>query len=153
MLSSPEHRTYLPLHSHCSRNLLRLSFKPIRKRQNSITGRNHSRRHYSHVDVRTRSFTTNENARRHRDHTEMVCRRWQCCGGSSTQYRSSTRNCNNGHVFGYHITKCHLVSNTDHKVAMTLFENLDVELVDGHRVLGSVIGSSSACEKLSGKCN
>ena len=30
---------------------------------------------------------------------------------------------------------------------MTLFENLDVELVDGHRVLGSVIGSSSACEK------
>ena len=53
-----------------------------------------------------------------------------------------------GPAFGYHITKCHLVTKTDHKkVAMTLFENLDVELVDGHRVLGSVIGSSSACEK------
>ena len=31
--------------------------------------------------------------------------------------------------------------------ATALFENFDVELVDGHRVLGSVIGSSSACEK------
>ena len=30
---------------------------------------------------------------------------------------------------------------------MTSFENLDVELVDGHPVLGSVIGFSSACEK------
>ena len=53
-----------------------------------------------------------------------------------------------GPAFGYYITKCHLVTKTDHKKeAMTLFENLDVELVDGHRVLGSVIGSSSACEK------
>ena len=53
-----------------------------------------------------------------------------------------------GPAFGYHITKSHLFTKTDHKeVVMTLFENLDVELVDGHRVLGSVIGSSSACEK------
>ena len=31
---------------------------------------------------------------------------------------------------------------------MTLFENLDVELVDGHRVLFSVKGFSSACKKI-----
>ena len=30
---------------------------------------------------------------------------------------------------------------------MTLLENLDVELVDGHHVLGSVLGYSSAWEK------
>ena len=32
-------------------------------------------------------------------------------------------------------------------MSKTFFQNLDVELVDGHRVLGSVLGSSSACEK------
>ena len=32
-------------------------------------------------------------------------------------------------------------------MAMTSFENHDVELVDGNRALGSVRGSPSACEK------
>ena len=53
-----------------------------------------------------------------------------------------------GPAFGFHITKCHLVTKTDHKkVVMTLFENLDVELVDGLRVLFSVKGFSFACKK------
>ena len=80
-----------------------------------------------------------------RDHTEMVCRRRQCCGKAGRKIQTLQQH---GPAFGYHITKCHLVTKTDHKrAAMTLFETLDVELVDGHRVLGSVIGSSSACEK------
>ena len=50
-----------------------------------------------------------------------------------------------GHAFGYNITKCHLITKSEYiDEAKELFKNKDVELVDGHRVLGSVIGSPLA---------
>ena len=53
-----------------------------------------------------------------------------------------------GPAFGYTLTKCNIIAKTEHlKQAQNLFIKEDVEIVDGHRVLGSVIGSESACEK------
>ena len=52
-----------------------------------------------------------------------------------------------GPAFGYTLTKCNIIAKSEHmKQAQRLF-NRDVEIVDGHRVLGSVIGSDAACDK------
>ena len=53
-----------------------------------------------------------------------------------------------GPFFGYHVTNRHLITKSDFiPKAMNKFKNLEVEVVNGHRVLGSVIGSSGCCEK------
>ena len=53
-----------------------------------------------------------------------------------------------GPVFGYTRTKCNIIAKSEHmKQAQSLFNKEDVEIVDGHRVLGSVIGSDAACDK------
>ena len=52
-----------------------------------------------------------------------------------------------GPAFGYTLTECTIIAKTGNmKQAKSLF-NKDVEIVDGHRVLGSVIGSEAACDK------
>ena len=51
-----------------------------------------------------------------------------------------------GPGFGYNITKCHLITkDSSLDKAKDLFKDENFELVGGHRVLGSVIGSSEAC--------
>ena len=51
-----------------------------------------------------------------------------------------------GPAFGYHITKCHIIAKKNHiENAKEIFKNKDVDVLEGHRVLGSVIGSTSAC--------
>ena len=55
-----------------------------------------------------------------------------------------------GPAFGYTLTKCNIIAKTENmKQAQSLF-NKDVEIVDGHRVLGSVIGSEVACDNFRG---
>ena len=50
--------------------------------------------------------------------------------------------------FGFHVTKCHLITKCEYiPIAIEKFNDLDAEVVAGHRVLGSVIGSSDFCEK------
>ena len=52
-----------------------------------------------------------------------------------------------GPAFGYTLTKCNIITKTENmKQAQSLFNKEDVEIVDGHRVLGSVIGSEAACD-------
>ena len=46
-----------------------------------------------------------------------------------------------GQFFGYNVTKCHLITKSEHiPIAIEKFKDLDVEVVAGHRVFGSVIG-------------
>ena len=53
-----------------------------------------------------------------------------------------------GLAFGYTLTECNIIAKTENmKQAQSLFNKKDVEIVDGHRVLGSVIGSEAACDK------
>ena len=76
----------------------------------------------------------------------MICRPRQCCGEARRNIQvqeTATWTC----LWIPHHEMPPSYHNRSQKVAMTLFENLDVELVDGHCVLGSVMGSSSACEK------
>ena len=52
-----------------------------------------------------------------------------------------------GPFFGY-VTKRHLITKSEYiPIAIEKFKDLDVEVVAGHRVLGSVIGSNDSCEK------
>ena len=53
-----------------------------------------------------------------------------------------------GPAFGYNITKCHVIAKpTSIDNARNVFRNKDIKIVDGCRVLGSVIGSESACRE------
>ena len=57
-----------------------------------------------------------------------------------------------GPAFGYHITKCHNIARKSHLGnAKEIFKNKDVDILEGHRVLGSLIGSVSACHDLKTK--
>ena len=53
-----------------------------------------------------------------------------------------------GPHFGYKVIKCHLITKSDfeHR-AKDLFANEDVEIIKGHRVLGSVIGNEESCQE------
>ena len=53
-----------------------------------------------------------------------------------------------GPAFGFHPTKCHIITK-EHlfEKAQQIFVHDEVEIVDGCRVLGSVIGSDSAEKK------
>ena len=51
-----------------------------------------------------------------------------------------------GPAFEYHITKCHIIAKKNHiENAEEIFKNKYVDILEGHRVLGSVISSASAC--------
>ena len=53
-----------------------------------------------------------------------------------------------GSAFGYTLTKCNIVTKTENILqAEQLFNNSEIEIVEGHRVLGSVIGSESSCNE------
>ena len=57
-----------------------------------------------------------------------------------------------GPAFGYHITKCHIiVKPTFMEKAKEMFKGKDVDIVDGNRVLGSVVGSATACDDFKSK--
>ena len=50
-----------------------------------------------------------------------------------------------GSAFGYTLTKCNIITKTENvNQAEKLFSNSDLEIVEGQRVLGSVIGSESS---------
>ena len=53
-----------------------------------------------------------------------------------------------GPAFGYNVIKCNLITKPE-KVdeAKKLFSGCEVEIVEGHRVLGSVIGAEHTCAK------
>ena len=56
-----------------------------------------------------------------------------------------------GPAFGYHLTKCHIITEENlFEKAQQIFVHDEVEIVDGFRVLDSVIGSDNA-EKNCGK--
>ena len=53
-----------------------------------------------------------------------------------------------GPHFGYKVIKCHLITKPDFEQrARDLFANEDVEVIKGHRVLGSVIGTEERCQE------
>ena len=53
-----------------------------------------------------------------------------------------------GPHFGYKVIKCHLITKPDFEQrARDLFANEDVEVINGHRVLGSVIGTEERCQE------
>ena len=53
-----------------------------------------------------------------------------------------------GPAFRYTLTKCIIAKTENMKQAQSLFNKEDAESVDGYRVLGSVIGSEAACDKI-----
>ena len=56
-----------------------------------------------------------------------------------------------GPAFRYTLTKCIIAKTENMKQAQSLFNKFnkeDAESVDGYRVLGSVIGSEAACDKI-----
>ena len=51
-----------------------------------------------------------------------------------------------GPAFEYHITKCHIIANKNPiENATEIFQHKDFNILEGHRVPGSIIGSASAC--------
>ena len=51
-----------------------------------------------------------------------------------------------GGAFGYNMNKCHLITKLKFvQKANKVFSGLDVDVIEGHRVLGSVIGSDKSC--------
>ena len=51
-----------------------------------------------------------------------------------------------GSAFGYNVIKCHLITKPEFvQKANKVFSGLDVDVIEGHRVLGSVIGSDESC--------
>ena len=51
-------------------------------------------------------------------------------------------------AFGYTLTKCNIITKTENiNQAGKLFNNSGIEVVEGHRVLDSVIGSESSCKE------
>ena len=57
-----------------------------------------------------------------------------------------------GPAFGYKLTKCNLiVKESSLEKAKKSFNSIDIEIVPGHRVLGSTIGSEAACDEFSEK--
>ena len=53
-----------------------------------------------------------------------------------------------GSAFGYTLTKCNIITKTENiNQAEKLFNSSEIEIVKGHRVLGSVIGSESSCNE------
>ena len=53
-----------------------------------------------------------------------------------------------GPAFGYKLTKCNLiVKESSLEKAKKSFDSNDIEIVPGHRVLGSTIGSKAACDE------
>ena len=62
-------------------------------------------------------------------------------GALRTQYDKLQQH---GPHYGYKVIKCHLVTKKEHmNLAKKTFENLDVDIIEGHRVLGSVIGTEA----------
>ena len=82
---------------------------------------------------------------------EGVLQKWYADDGNVAGSIESLRNLFeklklDGPAFGYNINKCHLITkDSSLGKAKDLFKDEDVELVAGHRVLGSVIGSPEAC--------
>ena len=60
-----------------------------------------------------------------------------------------------GPHFGYKVIKCHLITKPDfEQSARDLFANEDMEVINGHRVLGPVIGTEERCQEFfDGKSN
>ena len=51
-----------------------------------------------------------------------------------------------GSAFGYNVIKCHLITKPEFvQKANKVFSGLDVDVIEGHRVLGSVSGSDESC--------
>ena len=51
-----------------------------------------------------------------------------------------------GPAFEYHITKCHIIAKKNPiENATEIFQHKDFNILEGHRVPGSIIGSASAC--------
>ena len=82
---------------------------------------------------------------------EGVLQKWYADDGNVAGSIKSLQNCFgkmklHAPAFGYKITKCYLISkDSSLDKAKDLFRNEDDELVGGHRMLGSIIGSSQAC--------
>ena len=56
--------------------------------------------------------------------------------------------CEHGPAFGYKVIKCHLIIKPNKREnAEKMFASNDVDIIEGHRVLGSVIGSENECQK------
>ena len=54
--------------------------------------------------------------------------------------------------FGYHVVVCKLSTKRNFfEKAKKLFDNLDIEIDEGHRVLGSIIGSENSQNSFIGK--
>ena len=57
-----------------------------------------------------------------------------------------------GPPFGYRITKCHIMTKKNHtEHPEETFKNKDVDILKGHRLLGSVVRSASACHDIKTK--
>ena len=82
---------------------------------------------------------------------EGVFQKWYADDGNVAGSIESLRNLFgkfklHGPAFHYNITKCHLITkDSSLDIVKDLFKGEDVELVGGHRVLGSAIESSEAC--------
>ena len=49
-------------------------------------------------------------------------------------------------AFGYNVLKCHLITKPEFvQKANKIFSGLDFDVIEGHRVLGSVISSDECC--------
>ena len=78
----------------------------------------------------------------------MISQQWQRCGEAQRNEQSLQETATTDLLLDTTtLNVTYLPQQITKKVTMTLFENLDVELVDGHHVLGSVLGYSSAWEK------
>ena len=52
-----------------------------------------------------------------------------------------------GPAFSYHVANCHVIATPGFPArALETFEKMDVEVLEGHRLLGSVIGPFAACQ-------
>ena len=57
-----------------------------------------------------------------------------------------------GGAFGYNVIKCHLITKLEFvQKSNKVFSGLDVDVIEGHRVLGSFIGSDESCNELKEK--
>ena len=84
---------------------------------------------------------------------DMVTQKWYADDGNAVGSLESLvalhqKLQKHGPAFGYKLTKCNLiVKESSLEKAKKSFDSIDIEIVPGHRVLGSTIGSKAACDE------
>ena len=80
-----------------------------------------------------------------------TCQKWYADDGNAVGDLATLRRLYDdlkihGPGYGYHLTKCHLIVRKNKiETAQEIFAGQNIDLLDGHRVLGSIIGSDTAC--------